>query len=70
MRPMKPITDALGNAWYRRGEATRTADKCAWNFGTALGGGTGTKYNQVINGAHYELQQEWSNSGFTCKLHA
>jgi hypothetical protein len=61
------ITDALGNAWYDAA-GYENGDKCAWNFGTQLGGGTGTHYNQVINGHHYELQQEWSNSTSRCVL--
>jgi hypothetical protein len=59
------INDPLGNAWYDR-RGYEGSDKCAWNFGTLLG----SNYNQVINGHHYILQQEWSNSGSTCKLHA
>ena len=61
------ITDALGNAWYDAA-GYENGDKCAWNFGTQLGGGTGTHYNQVINGHHYELQQEWSNYSSRCVL--
>jgi hypothetical protein len=49
--------DALG---YENG------DKCAWTFGTPLGGSAGAKYNQVINGDHYYLQEEWSNDGSRC----
>lgn len=61
------ITDPLGTAWYdQRGQ--EDGDKCAWNFGTALGGVTGAKYNQVINGGHYYLQQEWSNQSSGCVL--
>jgi len=33
------ITDALGNAWYDR-RGYENGDKCAWNFGTQLGGGS------------------------------
>lgn len=57
------ITDALGNAWYDR-RGSENGDKCAWNFGTANGSG----YNQTINGAHYYLQQEWSNARSGCVL--
>jgi len=61
------ITDALGTAWYdRRGQ--ENGDKCAWNFGTQLGGGSGAQYNQLINGHTYELQQEWSNRSSGCVL--
>jgi len=61
------ITDALGNAWYDR-RGYENGDKCAWNFGTQLGGGSGAQYNQLINGHTYELQQEWSNRSSGCVL--
>jgi hypothetical protein len=54
------ITDPQLNAWYdANGE--ENGDKCAWNFGAVSGPG-GAEYNQTINGHHYFLQQEWSNS--------
>ena len=62
------INDEHLNAWYDDFTGEEGSDQCAWNFGTALGGGTGTHYNQVINGHHYCLQQEWSNDGSTCLL--
>jgi hypothetical protein len=58
------INDPLGNAWYDR-RGAEGSDKCAWNFGTVT-----NSSNQSINGHTYILQQEWSNSGSTCKLHA
>ena len=61
------ITDGLGNAWYDLA-GYENGDKCAWNFGNQLGGGSGAQYNQVINGAHYELQQEYSNRTRSCVL--
>jgi hypothetical protein len=61
------ITDPLGNAWFDA-SGNENGDKCAWNFGTQLGGTSGKYYNQVINGAHYELQQEWSNATSRCVL--
>ena len=61
------ITDPDGNAWFDRTGA-ENGDKCAWNFGTALGGATGAKYNQVIGTGHYYLQQEWSNARSRCVL--
>ena len=61
------ITDPYGSAWFDR-RGAENGDKCAWNFGTALGGASGAKYNQVINGAHYYLQQEWSNKHSGCVL--
>ncbi|MCA1667094.1 MAG: hypothetical protein LC793_06790 [Thermomicrobia bacterium] len=61
------ITDQQGSAWYdSRGQ--ENGDKCAWNFGTALGTVTGAYYNQVIGGGKYYLQQEWSNATTRCVL--
>jgi hypothetical protein len=61
------ITDPFGNAWYDV-VGNEDGDKCAWNFGAPLGGSSGAEYNQVINGAHYYLQQEWSNQSSGCVL--
>lgn len=61
------ITDPLGTAWYDS-SGNEDGDKCAWNFGSALGGASGAEYNQVINGDHYYLQQEWSNHSSGCVL--
>lgn len=61
------ITDEQGNAWFDS-SGNENGDKCAWNFGTQLGGGSGAQYNQVINNHTYELQQEWSNHSSGCVL--
>ncbi len=61
------ITDEQGSAWYDR-RGYENGDKCAWNFGATLGGSNGSYYNQVINNAHYYLQQEWSNKSSGCVL--
>jgi hypothetical protein len=61
------ITDLNGNAWYDR-RGYEDGDKCAWKFGTQIGGSSGSEYNQVINGHNYELQQEWSNASSACVL--
>jgi hypothetical protein len=63
------ITDPLGTAWYDV-QGNEDGDKCAWNFGSKrkLFGSNGAKYNQTINGAHYYLQQEWSNQSSGCVL--
>jgi hypothetical protein len=60
------ITDALGTAWYDR-RGYENGDKCAWTWG-ATSGPTGGKYNQLINGHTYFLQQEWSNRISGCAL--
>ena len=62
------INDEHLNAWYNDSTGEEGSDQCAWNFGTPLGGGPGAEYNQVINGNHYYMQQEWSNDGSTCLL--
>jgi hypothetical protein len=61
------ITDEQGSAWYDR-VGNEDGDKCAWTFGSPLGGASGTYYNQVINGSHYYLQREWSNHSGGCVL--
>jgi hypothetical protein len=61
------ITDPLGTAWYdNRGQ--ENGDKCAWTFGTPLGGINGSEFNQVINSHDYFLQREWSNHSSGCVL--
>ncbi len=62
------ITDKSLNAWYDR-RGYENGDKCAWNFGTILGGNAGAEWNQVIGGHDYYLQQEWSNANSGCVLH-
>jgi PKD repeat protein len=61
------ITDPLGTAWWDS-SGNENGDKCAWNFGTALGGSNGSQHNQLINSGHYYLQQEWSNASHGCVL--
>jgi hypothetical protein len=56
------------NPAWQDGAGYEGSDKCAWNFGATLGGLSGQKYNQVINGGHYYLQQEWSNASNGCAL--
>jgi IPT/TIG domain len=57
------ITDPQLNAWYDN-QGAENGDKCAWNFGQ-VSGSNGAEYNQTINGHHYFLQMEWSNSAPT-----
>jgi hypothetical protein len=55
------ITDPFGDAWVEPGRV-EDGDLCAYGFGTQTGGAPGIDaYNQVINGHHYDLQQEFSN---------
>ena len=61
-----PLTDPLSTAWIAA-DGNENGDLCAFSFGTPLGGVLGVDaYNQVINGHHYELQQEWSNQKNGC----
>ncbi len=62
------INDEHLDAWWNSATGEEGSDQCAWMFGSALGGGSGTLYNQIINGHHYYVQQEWSNDGSTCLL--
>jgi hypothetical protein len=61
------ITDWQGNAWYDR-RGNEDGDKCAWNFGSALGSTGAGLFNQVIGTGKYYLQQEWSNHSSGCVL--
>lgn len=61
------ITDPLGSSWYDN-QGYENGDKCAWTFGTALGGGSGAQYNQAIGTGKYYLQREWSNKSGACVL--
>jgi hypothetical protein len=61
------ITDEQGNAWYDLA-GYENGDKCAWDFGTALGNTGYGLYNQVINGHYYYLQREYSNARSACVL--
>jgi len=63
------ITDPEpNNAWTDiGGSGGENGDKCAGEFGTALGTtGGGATYNQVINGHFYWYQEEWSNQTNKC----
>lgn len=58
------ITDPHLNAWYDAA-GYENGDKCSWTFGT-LSGTDPAQYNQTINGHHYLMQEEWSNTNSTC----
>jgi len=63
------ITDPLGDAWYSSdSELGENGDLCAFGYGTQIGTGF-SAYNQVINGDHYDLQQEYSNADGGCVQH-
>jgi hypothetical protein len=61
------ITDPLGNGWLA-GDGAENGDLCAFGFGTQTNPGSAA-YNQVINGHHYDLQQEYSNADNGCIQH-
>jgi hypothetical protein len=58
------VTDEQGNAWYDLA-GYEDGDKCAWTFGS-VSGSNGSEWNQTINGNHYWLQLEYSNSRRGC----
>jgi hypothetical protein len=62
---IEAITDPLGTAWYDS-SGNEIGDKCAWNFGSPLGGSPGAEYNEAFGTGHYYLQQEWSNANGGC----
>jgi PKD repeat protein len=62
---IEALTDPLGNAWFDN-SGNEIGDKCAWNFGSPLGGRYGAEYNQAIVSGDYWLQQEWSNASSGC----
>lgn len=64
------ITDPKLNAWFDI-EGLENGDECRntpfeEDYGSPLGGSAGTLFNQEIGGAHYYLQQEWSNDIEDC----
>lgn len=64
------VTDPFGDAWWNFASGQENGDNCAWVFGSSLGGTPGVdEYNQIINGHHYWLQEEWSNDGSDCVQH-
>jgi hypothetical protein len=70
------ITDPDGGGWYNTNTGAEDGDQCnsisdnANAFLPTLGGssGSGTLYNQVMNGNHYYLQSEWSNGDINCRM--
>lgn len=64
------ITDPELNAWFDE-EGFENGDECRntlfeEDYGPPLGGSAGSLFNQSIDGAHYYLQQEWSNDIEDC----
>jgi hypothetical protein len=57
------ITDPLGSGWLD-GSGYEMGDECGYLFGPVLGGSPGGEWDQVINGDHYYLQEEFSNEDY------
>jgi len=60
------ITDPQGTAWYDS-SGNEIGDDCSYVYGDGFGGSPGALYNQTINGAHYLIQEEFSNADFATK---
>jgi hypothetical protein len=62
------VTDPNLNAWYdRRGE--ENADKCAWTFGQTSTASNGSRYNVILGGSEFLIQQNWVNvNGGYCAM--
>ncbi|HZR27638.1 MAG TPA: hypothetical protein VFA71_02570 [Terriglobales bacterium] len=62
-------TDPDLNAWFdSRGQ--ENGDKCAWHFGTESTAANGSKFNMVLGGREFLIQENWVNAkGGFCALH-
>jgi hypothetical protein len=60
-----PLTDPGSLAWITADEVFEIGDLCAYGFGSQTSPGPNA-YNQVIDGHHYDLQQEYSNTDGGC----
>ncbi len=62
------VTDPDLNAWYDN-KGAENADKCAWIFGATSAANNGSKYNVMLGGKQYLIQQNWVNaSGGYCSI--
>ena len=59
-------TDPLGDAWYDD-SYNEIADLCITNYGPAIGGSGDTRYDEVIDGGHYWIQELWSDFSGACE---
>ena len=55
------LTDPDLNAWWQTSTGMENADKCAWTFGSLLGGTGNGKYNMNFGGKNWYIQQNWKN---------
>ncbi len=63
---IETITDPFGNAWLD-GDGDEIADLCLREFGRPLGGSGSTRYNELINGHRYWLQEIHSRLQDQCE---
>lgn len=63
------VTDPESDAWINP-DGNEDGDLCITNFGPTLGAGGSSAYNEVIDGGHYYLQEEWSNENRSCQPRA
>ena len=56
-----------GTTWYDR-NGNENGDKCAWNFGTTSTATNGAKYNIVLGGTKYLIQQNWNAVTQSCGM--
>ena len=63
------ITDPDGDAWTSSA-GYESGDLCDKAYGPRLGGSGPSAYDEVINGGHYYLQEEWSNATGSCQPRA
>jgi hypothetical protein len=59
-------TDPLGDAWIDD-SGNEIADLCITSYGRALGGSGSGRYDEVIDGGHYWIQELWSNVSHACE---
>jgi hypothetical protein len=57
------VTDPLFTAWYD-GQGRENAAKCNGQYGTTAIAGNGSRYNMVLNGMQFLIQENWVNTGF------
>lgn len=63
------VTDPDGDAWIDS-QGNEEADLCLTNFGSPIGGSGNRVWNESINGAHFYLQELWSDADSACEQRA
>ncbi len=63
------IIDPKQTGWYDN-SGSEIGDICLTSYGPPLGGSGNGRYNEVIAGGHYYLQEEWSNADHACRPRA